>query len=94
MPPPTTAPLAEWDSFGPLIGVSTRPTDSRIVTPGSVNMDFRYGNAPRNGYYGMHVVYDDEQNDKEIFEKGNVQKFSSYHPYGNHPAALVQSSLR
>lgn len=51
-------------------------------------MDFRDGNAPRKGLVHMNTVFEDEK-DREIFEKGNVQRFHHYASYGSRPAALM-----
>lgn len=77
-----------WESFGHLIGVATRQSDSRSVTPEALNMDFRTGNFPRWGHMHMQEVFENSV-DKELFQKGNVQKVKAYNAYGNRPAAIV-----
>lgn len=77
-----------WDSHGPLIGVNTQPSESRLVAHRALNMDFRNGNEPRHGNFHMDTTFENDA-DKEIFENGNVQKVAAYGAYGNRPASLI-----
>ena len=71
-----------------LLGVATSERVSGIITPRSLNMQFRTGIEPRAGLRGMNLFFEDEA-DRELFEHGVLQKVQPYQPYGLNPGGLA-----
>ena len=69
--------MLTYDSFREIVGVATAERTSPVLTPRSLNMEFRDGIKPRFGLAHMQTVFEDEA-DRELFENGVVQKL---HPY-------------
>lgn len=71
-----------------VLGVATSERKSQLISPRALNMDFRDGIGPRHGVAHLRPVFEDEK-DRELFERGVVQKVHPYQPYWLNPGGLV-----
>lgn len=77
------------DAISDIVGVATGDRSSPLLAPRALNMDFRDGVRNRPGLFGMTVVYDDEENDRDVFEHGNVQFVGPYQDNAFRPSGLI-----
>lgn len=77
------------DAVADIVGVATSDRSSPLLSPRAINADFRDGIRTRPGLYGMSVFYDNEEQDRDIFEHGNVQLFAPYQDNNFRPSGFV-----
>jgi hypothetical protein len=80
--------MLTYTQVNEVLGVATAERLSPIISPRAMNMDFREGMETRHGVVHLQTIFEDET-DREVFEKGVVQKVHPYQPYGLNPGGLV-----
>jgi len=80
--------MLTYSQVNEIIGIATFERKSPIITPRSLNMEWRGGIEPRHGLGHLQTVFDDEA-DRALFEGGVVQKVQPYQPYGLNPGGLA-----
>lgn len=84
-----TDPQLSVDSISDVLAVSTSDRTSSVLSPRAQNFDLRNGMHPRFGLYHQEVIYGDPDNDKYIFEEGNIQGFWKYQSNSFRPSGLI-----
>lgn len=80
--------MLTYSQVSEVLGVATSERTSPVISPRALNMSFRDGMSPRFGVQHLQTVFEDEA-DRDLFEKGVVQRIHPYQPYGLNPGGIV-----